>query len=38
MKYHNECYECGYEWTSIGYDEPCPECEECENIGTDFIE
>lgn len=35
MEYHNECYECGHMWDSEDSDEPCPECNELDNVGTD---
>ncbi len=35
--YENECYECGHKWYSKYYNEPCPKCNESDNIGTDLI-
>lgn len=34
-EFANECYECGYKWTSDDLDDPCPECGEMDNIGMD---
>jgi len=32
MKYHYECYECGFEWDSEDDEERCSECGASENI------
>ncbi len=38
LEYENTCYECGFVWQSEADDDPCPVCDEMENIGTDYIE
>lgn len=37
-QYTNECYRCGFEWTSWCDDEECPECGEYDEVGTDLLE
>lgn len=38
MNYENECYMCGENWMSAEPNDPCPECNEEDNIGTDTLE
>ena len=35
MKFHNECYECGFEWDDNSGIEECPECGEWDRVGSD---